>query len=175
MGMNGQDITLFINGATYVVGVEPKMKRADIYINNQYFMTHRYKNGNVGGQLEDIAIVLDGTMCIIAIRTHMFWAPIRIAINGRYIDNGEPYIPAVVRPAWFVVFYILNALAILFCASSAGSIIALLSTSCCMMIINSCKMTNTGKILICCGVVLGVWAFAFFFGFILGDSLWLRL
>ena len=108
MGMNRQDIKLFINGATYVVGTEPKIGRADIFINNQYFMTHWYKKRTMGGPHEDIAIVLDGVMCIVTIRWNGLWTPIRIAIDGRYLDNGKPYIPAAARPDWFVVFYLLH-------------------------------------------------------------------
>ena len=175
MGMNGQDITLFINGATYVVGVEPKMKRTDIYINNQHFMTHWYKKRTIGGPHEDIAIVLGGVVCIVTIRWNGIWLPIRIAIDGRYVDNGKPYLPAAARPDWFVVFYLLNIIGFLLSGFFAGYIISILGGACCARIINYCRMTNTGKTLICCGVVLGVWAFAFFFGFILGDSLWLRL
>lgn len=94
-----------MDGKTYEVRTLTNGSKLDIYVDDKPANTYSQNFFLAAfGDLNDYAFEIAGHPAILAMRYGKF----RIAIDGKYTDNGDPFRPVLPLPRWGSAFFILN-------------------------------------------------------------------
>ncbi len=116
-------------------------------------------------QLEgDIPITVNDKQYIVAVRGKS----VRLAADGKYLDNGQVFKPSIEPPKWVIVFYILNfAVCIIALGGAIPFLIAFTGIICCAKV-SKTTMPTPAKVGICCLITVAVWVL--FLGLLLASA-----
>lgn len=140
---NRHTVDVQIRGASYTV-----------LIDGREYSTFKLSVTSVWfGAQEDFPISMDGTGYIVAVRRKK----IRLVKDGKYLDNGETFVPATGLPKWFWIFVALNLLIAVVGKGGAFHILAGLAGATFCGGVARGKMRTVLKIGICILITAGVW------------------
>ena len=94
-------------GTNHIVAITVRRRKYIVEVDGQ--LSDTFKLGFLSsyfGVVEDFLIGIENIKYILSVRGKK----IRLACEGRYIDNGEEFIPKEGFPKWFWIFIIIHVL-----------------------------------------------------------------
>jgi len=101
---------------------------------------------------QDFEFPIDGVPYILAVRK----GKARLATNNYFLDDNEPFTPAVAPPGWIWFFFILNMLMVIG-GGAVPFLLALLGVALCTSVAASKLQNIAVKFLLCTIITIGMW------------------
>ena len=153
-------LLLEINGTEHTIDVTKNNKEYIVTIDGQEYKTFTPQENSFWGMVpvhDDFLIEVQGEQIILALREEEF----RLAKNGKYIDNGEVFVPREPLPIWAWIFVAAN-FALIFLGGVLGAILGVIIGLGCLPIARKSATPVVTRILICTGMTIAAWLAYFF-------------
>ncbi len=148
-------IEQLLPAGAHMVGVTVKGNRYNLTVDGSPFTTFQHGAASAWfGVEEDFSFGIDGVQYVLVVRRRVM----RLVANGRYLDNGQPFIPARHTPKWLWVFLVLDILVAVVSLGGALPILISLGAIALSAVIARSRMRSTlAKVLLCVLVTLAAW------------------
>ncbi len=137
------------------INVQVKGKNLTITSNGENVGTYKVKSSFFTGLEDDVTINVGGEEYIVAVRGNK---SIRLAKDGRYIDDGSDFHEVVPAPKWVTVFHVLNwAIVVISFGGAIPAGLSALGSFGCANIAKSSKPIGL-KLVLCILLTVAMWA-----------------
>ena len=140
----GNTVEVIRKGSKYIVKID----------GNDYETFKLGTASSLLGASEDFPISIDEADYILAVRGNK----IRLVNEGKYVDNGEEFLPQKPFPKWYYIFAVLNiAIPVISLGGLVNAAIGFCGASLCAAVANGKIQSMSVKLLICMLITLAAW------------------